>query len=80
MFSTVTDSSKLALVVLCQQLQRWGIPLIDCQVYSDHLASLGAEQMARSDFIEQLDQLCLQRPRISCPGLWSLASDLPAIP
>jgi len=80
MFSTVTDSSKLALVALCQQLQRWGYPLIDCQIYSGHLASLGAEEMSRDDFIVQLDQLCLQSPQISYSHLWQLDPDLPVIP
>ena len=76
MFSHIRDSSKLALVALCQQLQRWGMPLIDCQVYSEHLASLGAEEIPRSDFIEQLDELCLQK---ACNSLWSLDADLPII-
>jgi len=80
MFSTVTDSSKLALVALCQQLQRWGFPLIDCQIYSGHLASLGAEEMSRTDFIVQLDQLCPQSPKISWSDLWRLDLDLPVIP
>lgn len=79
MFSTVTDSSKLALVALCQQLKRWGFPLIDCQIYSEHLASLGAEEISRSNFIEQLDQFCIQSPQISSSDLWQLDSDLPSI-
>ena len=79
MFSTVTDSSKLALVALCQQLQRWGVPLIDCQVYSGHLASLGAEEMSRCDFIEQLDKLCPLAPTASGKALWLLDPDLPTI-
>jgi leucyl/phenylalanyl-tRNA--protein transferase len=80
MFSTVTDSSKLALVALCQQFQRWGIPLVDCQVYSEHLASLGAEEMPRTDFIEQLAKLCTQSPKRSDVSLWQLDPDLPCLP
>jgi leucyl/phenylalanyl-tRNA--protein transferase len=76
MFSTVTDSSKLALVALCQQLQRWGYPLIDCQIYSEHLASLGAEEISRSDFIEKLDKFCRQNP-LKSTDLWQLDPDLP---
>lgn len=79
MFSTATDSSKLALVALCQQLQRWGCPLIDCQIYSEHLASLGAEEISRSHFIEQLDEFCTQNLQIST-DLWQLDPDLPTVP
>lgn len=74
MFSTMRDSSKIALVSLCQQLYRWGFPLIDCQVYSAHLASLGAEEIARNDFINTLNQYCSIIPP---PNHWQLDSDLP---
>lgn len=80
MFSRVSDSSKLALVALSQQLQRWGFPIIDCQIYSEHLARLGAEEIPRRHFIEQLDQLCILSSRVSCPRLWQLDPDLPTIP
>lgn len=60
MFSHVRDSSKLALVALCQQLSIWGFSLIDCQVYSNHLASLGAEQVDRDEFIQLVTSLCQQ--------------------
>ena len=60
MFSTVTDSSKIALVTLCQQLHHWGFELIDCQVYSDHLARLGAVEIDRSDFITHINDACQQ--------------------
>jgi leucyl/phenylalanyl-tRNA--protein transferase len=79
MFSTVSDSSKLALVALCQQLQRWGFPFIDCQIYSQHLASLGALEITRNDFIKQLDKFCSQDPKINNIGLWQLDPDLPTI-
>jgi|TARA_B100000795_G_scaffold48972_1_gene32158 leucyl/phenylalanyl-tRNA--protein transferase len=58
MFSIAPDSSKIALVTLCQQLQKWEVQLIDCQVYSDHLASMGALEIDRSIFIDTLNQLC----------------------
>ncbi|NOQ80894.1 MAG: leucyl/phenylalanyl-tRNA--protein transferase [Methylophaga sp.] len=74
MFSSVRDSSKIALVALCQQLDRWGFPLIDCQVYSEHLASLGAEEIDRNEFISYIDKLCLQRTPAQH---WHLDSDLP---
>ncbi|MDO9452026.1 MAG: leucyl/phenylalanyl-tRNA--protein transferase [Stagnimonas sp.] len=50
MFSTATDASKLALVHLAQQLHDWGFALIDCQVASPHLLTLGATTMTRADF------------------------------
>lgn len=65
MFSKVTDSSKVALVVLCRQLQRWGYELIDCQVYSDHLASLGAEEIPRQHFTAALSKLCAAESTLS---------------
>ena len=77
MFSTVRDSSKIALVALCQQLNRWGFPMIDCQVHSDHLASLGAEEISRHDFISRLNKLC---PKDQELKTWQLDKDLPEIP
>lgn len=74
MFSFVTDSSKIALVALCQQLKRWDMPVIDCQIYSDHLARMGAEEIPRQVFLGQLQQLCDQ-PGVSSP--WHIDPDLP---
>lgn len=54
MFSRSADASKVALVHLVQQLEVWGYGLIDCQVYNDHLASLGAELIPREEFIRSL--------------------------
>jgi leucyl/phenylalanyl-tRNA--protein transferase len=56
MFSLKPDSSKVALVYLVRQLERWGYQLIDCQVYSDHLGRLGAENMPRPEFIKHLKE------------------------
>ncbi|PCH62006.1 MAG: leucyl/phenylalanyl-tRNA--protein transferase [Gammaproteobacteria bacterium] len=77
MFSTVRDSSKIALVALCQQLSRWGFPIIDCQVHSEHLARLGAQEISRHDFISQLNMLCPQSQELQA---WQLDKDLPEIP
>lgn len=54
MFSKQTDASKVALVALCQQLKAWGFNMIDAQVTSDHLLSLGAIEIPRSEFESQL--------------------------
>lgn len=53
MFSAETDASKLALVHLARQLQQWGFPLIDCQVASPHLTTLGARTLPRAEFRER---------------------------
>ena len=57
MFSYVPDASKIALVHLAKQLQRREFGLIDCQVKTDHLTSLGAREIPRSEFSQQLDRL-----------------------
>ncbi|MFM6992853.1 MAG: leucyl/phenylalanyl-tRNA--protein transferase [Rhodoferax sp.] len=54
MFSHATDSSKIALSALVCFCRRQGIRLIDCQQNTGHLASLGAREMARADFIAHL--------------------------
>ena len=60
MFHTVTDASKVAFAKLVEKLKYWNYQLIDCQVHSAHLASLGAVNLSRDDFKTQLDQLCEQ--------------------
>ncbi len=52
MFFRKSDASKVALVFLCERLEEWGFPLMDCQVYSNHLASLGAVEIPRAEFQE----------------------------
>mgnify|MGYP000191400260 CR=1 FL=1 len=59
MFSRVSDASKVAFVSLAKQLQRWGYKLIDCQVYTSHLESLGAKMISREDFIIKLNQFAV---------------------
>ena len=51
MFSTVSNASKFAFIRLAQELQAERYSLIDCQVYNQHLASLGAEEISRAGFI-----------------------------
>lgn len=58
MFARVNDASKVAFVTLVRQLQRWGFQLIDCQVYTPHLASLGARSIARPEFTRLLERGC----------------------
>ena len=54
MFSRATDASKVALVALANKLRAWGFAMIDCQLPSAHLSSLGAEVIARSTFLGEL--------------------------
>ena len=61
MFARETDASKIAFVALVERLSTWGIPLVDCQVYTEHLASLGAREWPRRDFLAALDA-ALDRP------------------
>ncbi len=56
MFSRAPDASKIALVQLARAMAAGGGRLIDCQMHTGHLASLGARDIARSEFIGYLDQ------------------------
>ncbi|MGZ8215860.1 leucyl/phenylalanyl-tRNA--protein transferase [Methylomagnum sp.] len=58
MFHRATDASKAAFAFACGLLAEWGYELIDCQVYTDHLASLGAEEIPRAAFIQLLKDHC----------------------
>ena len=62
MFSLRTDASKVALVVLSRYLKEHHFPLIDCQVHSTHLESLGAQLLSRAEFMRQIDELCKREP------------------
>lgn len=66
MFSVATDASKAALVHLIETLQFEGIDLIDCQIRNDHLASLGAREIRRSEFLREVASR-IDRP---CPIEW----------
>ncbi len=60
MFSFESDTSKIALVNLVKQLQQWNYKLIDCQVSSEHLESLGAMEISRDAFSCHLEELLAQ--------------------
>lgn len=61
MFSSVPDASKVALAHLAGAMQRHGGKLIDCQMHTPHLASLGATTVARETFINYLEQWLPQK-------------------
>lgn len=73
MFYRVTDASKAAFVLACQQLSAWGYQLIDCQVYSAHLESLGARTISRAEFMRRLHLHCDQTV---AAGAWMLPNCL----
>lgn len=54
MFSLVSNASRYAFIKYVQQLKSEGVTLIDCQVYTEYLESLGARMIDRKDFIERL--------------------------
>jgi leucyl/phenylalanyl-tRNA--protein transferase len=54
MFSKVSNASKLAFIYLVQKLEKEHYKLIDCQVYNNHLASLGAKEIPRKTFLKYL--------------------------
>jgi leucyl/phenylalanyl-tRNA--protein transferase len=58
MFSRESNASKFAFISYVEQLKTEGIHLIDCQVYTEHLESLGAEMIPRKKFVEILDRYC----------------------
>lgn len=76
MFSLRSNASKAALIWLTRQLQAWHFVLIDCQVPSDHLRSLGAREMQRSEFQHYLQRF---RHAPGHAGRWTLEIDIDAL-
>jgi leucyl/phenylalanyl-tRNA--protein transferase len=68
MFARATDASKVAFVRLAEHLQAHDFRLIDCQVASAHVASLGATTVSRADFLALLDEYCEPPGK---PGRWN---------
>lgn len=73
MFSRASNASKIAFVHLVWQLQRWGFGMIDCQMKTAHLASFGAREIRRAEFMQRLTEL-VQYP--DSPGHWRLDDDI----
>jgi leucyl/phenylalanyl-tRNA---protein transferase len=72
MFAHARDASKVALATLARQLSHWGFPLIDCQVYTRHLESLGAIPLPRKEFTGKLRTACALTPP---PSPWRFEPD-----
>jgi leucyl/phenylalanyl-tRNA---protein transferase len=73
MFSRRSNASKVALAYLARQLERWGFPVIDCQMSTEHLASLGAREIPRRQFLRMLRVATMQEPVVAP---WHIDTDL----
>ena len=73
MFFRRRDASKAALVALVWQLEAWGFTLIDCQMYTEHLARFGARPWPRDRFLRALRESLRQPTR---RGRWQLSPGL----
>lgn len=74
MFARAPDASKIAFVSLVEQLERWDMPLVDCQVHTEHLERFGAEEWPRARFLAALDA-ALEKP--TRRGRWRFDDELP---
>ena len=54
MFATVSNASKAAFITMVQTLSEQGLELIDCQIHTSHLESLGAFDISRQEFLAHL--------------------------
>lgn len=75
MFSRRTDASKIALVVLSAQLSKWGFPMVDCQMQTTHLATMGAREISRNTFVKSVAELVVKPP---VPLPWALDDEVMA--
>jgi leucyl/phenylalanyl-tRNA--protein transferase len=74
MFHRVSNASKAAFVFAVETLHQWGYVLIDCQVHTPHLQSLGAREISRDEFIRVLAECCDRSAR---PDAWRVDSNAP---
>ena len=68
MFHRQRDASKVCLVTVCEWFESWGYDLIDCQLHTPHLESMGAEEIHRRRFVSVLRRLCDAKPS---PEAWN---------
>ena len=85
MFARRTDASKIALAHLVRFLRERGYRLIDCQMSTPHLASLGAREIPRAEFVTRLRTLCTAPGALQRSGRWPSDGaahpwDAPAVP
>ena len=72
MFARVNDASKVAFVHLTRLLALWNFSLIDCQVTTSHLASFGAREVPRAEFLKMLKAALRYKTR---QGKWEFAKE-----
>jgi len=72
MFTHHTNASKAALYVLSIKLQKWRFDFIDCQMHTNHLASLGAELISGPNFFSTLQKSIFRPDR---RGNWAVSND-----
>ncbi len=70
MFSRHSDASKIALAHLVRFLEKQGFGMIDCQMNTTHLASLGGREIPRQQFIARLQELTADTRAPFAPGPW----------
>jgi len=75
MFSRADDGSKIALHYLCRQLAHWRFELLDCQIASPHLATLGAVEVPRERFLARLRDCAVAPGRT---GRWRFDIEVPS--
>lgn len=68
MFAKVSDASKVAFASLIERLKKEGFEMIDCQIPSPHLKSLGAREISRKEFMKHLQN---QIYKDFAPGHWN---------
>lgn len=77
MFGRQSGASRAAIAGLARQLAAWDFRLLDGQVESAHLATLGFERISRQVFLQRCRAACEEAPAVS--GNWSTAFGAPSI-
>ncbi len=77
MFALESNASKAGYITLVKHLQAWNYQLIDCQIHTPHLESLGAYEIPRHEFMYMLQKALYQKRK---PSKWQLDPQLPILP
>jgi leucyl/phenylalanyl-tRNA--protein transferase len=72
MFSLIPNASKAGFITLTRALERSGFVLVDCQLETEHLISLGARNIPRTAFMDALERNTFERTLI---GQWQFGKD-----
>jgi leucyl/phenylalanyl-tRNA--protein transferase len=72
MFALKPNASKAAFISLAKKLfgAGFGVRFIDCQVYTNHLESLGAVEIPRLEFLDMLKAKLSLKPQVATPAFW----------